>query len=919
MSFADFWDHVAELRFDNEASVETRLVAPLLSSLGYGPDDVAPKYPVVFHKGSRGRKHEADFVCFADSGRTRDSSLLVVEVKRPDEDLEDAKLQAESYSSALRVPVYVLTNGVQFQLWQMQTTRESELLIDVSVLSLTEERGRLESILGKTALLALCQSLKLKTIKPGTLDFSGYLRQIEPRCYSPLRISRRLQYRDQVISSTDALALGSCIYLSGGSGLGKSDLSRELVLHQASALASGVEQRPPVRVDLPDVVVVGKGLLSYVHDRLRAHVSALATEATFRSFLTSTGIVLIVDGYDRVPLAARPSVLAESRALACDYPKLQLVLLGRGTIDPTIEAIQHVTLLPLDAAEQRQVAERARASFALHNLGAPLDRLCENPYFLQLLIADAQATRTAAHEIVPLFRRWLDRLLSGDHPNAEVRLYRDEAMKALAIATSAAPVTLAQAMAVLDQHHIPRATLDDLLRLGAIAGGNAFELEHEIVADFLRAEVLVSEVPAHSLPAAISTLDLSTDSSFPILLAALLPSREAQRALWRRLLRIGAPLYLAAVRYRADSSAASLSDPGAQEHLLEDILDSVDDFLDTYIPTLGPIVRARLSHGNDLMDRIAIRGQCSGERMVTYAYAPVLGEAQRLVVTDPVLEHRLGSTLGFRGRDLHLSGMRRDGGREIGTRDVRAEVKNLVEHFELPGGVEWSREYLWSLLPTVSWRGEVDPLGIPVQDLRVLVVAAGSRIPTLDYEETDTRPLLAAIDTVIAAGDQTVGEHRPQLDTQTRDGMIEFTRQKYDRAIAAYRDLITRHFSGVAAHLRHFPQMPIRFDIAIGAGGGVHQFVEYPRWLPVASWEDATTVVTWTDEPAQGLGDEATARTIRHALEALGRPGETISFGGWDTRLHDEYGATAVARQVTEWLMADVHYLFRPIGVDWPG
>jgi hypothetical protein len=641
-------------------------------------------------------------------------------------------------------------------------------------------------------------------------------------------------------------------------------------------------------------------------------------DATFRDQITVTGLVLICDSFDRVALAARPTLLAECRALLHDYPKVQLIVLGRSGEGPAIEPIERAALLALQPEEQHQLAQKAGASFALRNLGAPLNSLCENPYFLQLVLADAQATQATPGEIVPLFRRWLARIVASDDVNMEARLARMNAMTALATATLSSPITLAQAARVLASREVPVSALDDLIRLGAVEMGlEVLELPHEVLADFLRAEVLVAETPRQELPSVISELTFTADSAFPILLAALLPSREAQNSLWRRLIQLGPPVYLTALRYRADVSSISLASPEAQCALLEDIIESIDEFLDGYFLQLGPAVRGMLLQTWDEIERISIRGRCSGDRTLTYTYAPARHDSPRVTLTDPVLEHWSGSNLGFRGHDLVLSNTRRDGGRKIGTLDVRSVVLKLVKHFQLPGDAVWSREYLWSVLPTVRGSGDVDLLTVPVRELRSLLLASGeATVPTLNYEDIASAPILKALDTIIAAGDQTVAHRRPELDTRTRDGMIEFTRQKYDRAITAYRDLVGRHFSAVAPHLRHWPQMPIRFDIAIGPGGRFHEFIEYPRWTPVARWEDAATVVGWTDEPAQGLGDEATWLALRRTLEALGRPAGTISFGGWDGRIRDEYGSTAVARQVTEWLTEDVRHLFRALGVD---
>lgn len=71
----DFWNDIQNASFSNEASVETRLVIPLLRALGYDDNDIRPKYPVVFQEGRKGRKHEADVVVFYGPIQDRNTSL----------------------------------------------------------------------------------------------------------------------------------------------------------------------------------------------------------------------------------------------------------------------------------------------------------------------------------------------------------------------------------------------------------------------------------------------------------------------------------------------------------------------------------------------------------------------------------------------------------------------------------------------------------------------------------------------------------------------------------------------------------------------------------------------------------------------------------------------------------------------------
>ena len=91
----DFWDKLPIKDLTSESDVELRLVEPLLRALGYEDDDIAPKYPVEFQEGRVGRRPEADYVCFAGPLKNRDTSLLVVEAKKPGEALPPGKAQGE--------------------------------------------------------------------------------------------------------------------------------------------------------------------------------------------------------------------------------------------------------------------------------------------------------------------------------------------------------------------------------------------------------------------------------------------------------------------------------------------------------------------------------------------------------------------------------------------------------------------------------------------------------------------------------------------------------------------------------------------------------------------------------------------------------------------------------------------------------
>lgn len=60
---SDFWSEISSATFVNEASVETRLILPLLEALGYEKSDISPKHPVIFQEGKKADTMKLTLLC----------------------------------------------------------------------------------------------------------------------------------------------------------------------------------------------------------------------------------------------------------------------------------------------------------------------------------------------------------------------------------------------------------------------------------------------------------------------------------------------------------------------------------------------------------------------------------------------------------------------------------------------------------------------------------------------------------------------------------------------------------------------------------------------------------------------------------------------------------------------------------------
>ncbi len=143
----------------SETDVRTQVAVPLLDLLEYPSANRAEEFPVYGFEGRKPlRAKPADIVLFDSaehSGhRERESrgwvaahALVVVELKNPEEAVDDAQGQAQFYSHWAKVPFYVMTNGKEFVVYRMQGFFDDVCELHCSVEDLPREWGRIGKLL----------------------------------------------------------------------------------------------------------------------------------------------------------------------------------------------------------------------------------------------------------------------------------------------------------------------------------------------------------------------------------------------------------------------------------------------------------------------------------------------------------------------------------------------------------------------------------------------------------------------------------------------------------------------------------------------------------------------------------------------------------------------------------------------------
>jgi hypothetical protein len=938
----DFWNDIAGVDLRVEANVELRLVIPLLHALGYDGDDIDPKYPVVFQEGRLGRKPEADFVCFAGPLHNRDTSLLVVEAKRPGEDLPNGKSQGESYAQNLRAPLLLLTNAEAFEIWQLQKTQDSVRVFEGSITSLVAERGKIEQLLGKQAVIDYCKSFQVKTILEASADFGRYetaeLRRILRREQQEVSIERTLgqtaQGAEPPVISSDRLLSGFSpgAIVSARSGHGKTTLCRRLLRQAIEERQRGQHPKLPFEVPIPDLELSEVSLIDFMRQRLLAHCPGV-TPASFAQMLRETGATVLCDSFERATPAFQKKVTVELSHVQRDYPLVQLFVFSRGSLASSLE----LPILELQALSEEQLREIERYVlsakgenwFSVIGLMSPtLRALCENPLLLRQVLTYWKSHQEFPKDIDRIFRSWLDNVLeigTGDHVSAA---QREAALTLFAQETVDSPITRTKALSLLDKNNIPAGVFNELVGCDAlIVDGSAVAVRHEALADYLRASALASMNDEQVL-ALLPDLAMPVDSFFPVLLMSRLHRRELQTALWKRLSEVGLSRYLDALRYRFDlSGELQRSDPETlSRHFLEDLLDGIETPLDSFFPQLREAVMESLA--DDAKATLAATGVVNTvARGIQYKLHALEPEQARVTVAAPTFPGVL------RGVNLDLAQYRIDSARLLGMTLLRNTVIQAIKQQEVKGGPTWASE---RLLGRVRYLAEELGADLTITDsfdkLEAFLKPLSEQRVDNGLLSGDVRfsiqSLLDDIATLRAQGKTALDPWWLRLGwddqalTQTDETIRQILNEEYRRTQIVYSEIVQATFPLVTDPESYFAALPLRWSFTVANGGRLPGYRSATfQSSPVTTWKDAGSDVVFAEKGS--IADEQGWEATQSELSKLGRArahmprytGSMAFLPKYDGRQWTGQfdGATPVTHHVCEWLKEEIERIFRAL------
>lgn len=924
------WNGFDEGLITNEASVELHVVLPLLDSLGYTTEDIAPKHPVIRQQG-RGRKPEADFVVFYGAQRTKSSSLITVEAKTPGESFDDAKAQGESYAQAIGTPLLLVTDGRLLEVWQLQPSSDSECVLKCSLTKISESRARIEALLSKEAAYAFCKTLQHKSALSAAVDLGAYLRsELASHAGATHSWQRSLRVgaqQDASVSVDQVLSrFPQGAVISGASGFGKSTMASQLLLQSAEAYPNGQNTPIPCLIQLADMAASKQSVIMYVHARIHAHCPAVG-EALLNELARERGVALFCDGFDRLIHEQARVIEAALREVVRDYPRSQIFIFTRPGALPDLP-MPELSLQPLSRNEQQallevQLLDASEADSMLRDMPQSLSRLATHPLLFARIGSYWQDRRSYPSRLEALFEAWLDQLLARKtQPLSHLTTLR-RGLTVLAEVTAASPAQAAHVLDLFVRMGIADKVLDELvLRDAARNSGMTIELHHEALADYLRAlEVASSD---SRFEAFLMQPLAAKESLFPVLLMAVLPTRERQKLLWEKLAQTSLSTYLEALRYRANVATEfdQQETTAAAESCLADLLSGIEELSRGFFPQLHGAIMQQLT-GCD-SGELAISGELANDRQWIDYRIDVVGDTATSSVT--------ASEPGGRryGVGLKMSDLRIDSGRLLGAKRLLACLGEVVDARHLKGRQAWINERLlgrvrfleheyWQLRPRTYGLQELDDLLSP--DADKFVMASGfSVLPCFTVQSMldDIRWLLqhgqemlepwwlAHVDPV-SLTPQTEAEHQRLLDEYFR------------RVQLVYVEVCEESFPAFANESGMYCAIPMRYEVHLTPSRYGRRAMHF-RWKPVAEWCQAGADVSFVDEtPSDFLRQDF--QELEQEVKSFGRrSGSSLKVGGWTayvpcsvgyTRSGNFTGETSVMSEVCEWIKEDVERLFR--------
>lgn len=874
--------------FANEADVEHRLVMPLLEALGFERSDIALKVPVAFTRGTKiGRPFEADFVTYSGALHDRDTSLMVVEVKAPNKPIENAREQGESYAFQLRAPVLLVTNGGSLQVWQLQVSQESTLVLETEVTSLLAKRAEVERVISKQSLLHHAESLTFKKLTPAA-DFLAYEKAELTRTQEPA-IDRRLKTaQGEEVQSTALLeSFQAGALIIAPSGYGKTVLSRQLIT--AAIKNRWATPIAPIVVDIPliDFAQSKDGLVEFFFHRVNAQQPEV-TLASVQKAIRDHGAVVVCDGLEYVLQDARQSVDSRLRLFRRDFPSGQLFVFSRAAI-PVSLGLQRLTLERLNHEERYALAKAVTgADTSLWQMPRLLHELSEIPLLLRRMIDFFAERSVFPNRLEDLFEHWLSQLRDGLAGTPAAKASLDSALLSIAREVARRRLSMGDALSVILAAGLGRECFDDLVNSGAVVlTDSSVGLVHDALGDYLRARALAA-LPHEQFHDVLSQMQIQDDSLLPVLLVSMTRDPASRQLIWKRLESLPLRRYIDTIRFGQASEQIFSTDNIPP--FLSEVVEGIEGMLRGFFPDIANVVRASLAQSPNPVEAITLRGDIgtSTPRDFAYTIIPSTSNSSDVERASPAKER------WSRWINLELSHLGPGDGRYMAACSVRDALEEVVRNRNFQGGILLANERALGRLRLLH-----SEHGFPLtsnDSVSELLERISPHSDECVSRSTWGRAIAFTIQSVMDDLESLLRAGRETLDwwwlpfgSSESEIFAEHTNAKaylrahYSRVTALYAEIVRASFGHVASAFSYFNAMPFRWEILIHDRPSQmgHHVINW-QWIPVERESEAEPLCLFKSEAPVDLFDPKSARSrLQSELVRLNRPlHENYMLGG---------------------------------------
>lgn len=929
----EFWENCEKLEFNNESEVETKLVLPLLEALGYDRYlDIRNQKEIDFtiYEGRKKSKGIADFIVYGGQPLDKNTALITIEAKSPKVLLKSAKKQAESYAFNYGTPFILLCNGLSAQLWQLQISKECNLLLEIKDGEYLRNKGLLEAYLSKRAAMKHSECLYKKEFNYLINDFSEFhknelLRLDNSNNWLDRNIYPMASGSGEPLSKVDFLHITKPIVVIARSGFGKTTLAKLIGIEALERRVAGEKVPLPINIPLPELVSSDQSIKEFVLQRISAHQPSIS-EANFPDLVREQGLLLIADGMNRISEKSQLKIVSDMNAMLRDFPDLKLVIFSSNVLTSVIEKALYYNLGKFNRDELDALAERLGVSKMMW-VGAPaaIYGIAKVPVLAMRIVQKYKSSSSYVQKIDELFENWIEDSLVGQG-QIKRTLLKDVLFK-IAIVTRDAAIPVSDFVKI----HNDISILEDLFTTGLVTmNGNSLELVHETLATYLRAVDLVNKMPSE-VDAYLREYATEENHLFSAILMSTAPTWSKQKSIWSSILKSGLTLAIGATRYRYDLSkqlCKSTSDEKSKIYL-SDIVEAIEEPARIYFSSYIEEIFAELC--GDKANVLGISGKIKGG-VANYSFFDASNDKPKVLVRDDFIVKHSSIYMD----NLFLKGLRTDSGRIIGLSRLFKVINNLSDRRKIRGGHSWRIENCLGKFMCIAQVHGISELSNSV-DLQsaidLLNPHKGKKFDYASHWDADSfsvSELISDMQMLIKSG---VTYLRPwwysgsEIDLHNIEGREAYTamvNEYYYRSQVIYFELVSS-LPNLLPFIKGLNNRPHKYSVMV-YHKGERSHIRWKRYsMPVASFLDAGAEVYYEEDerfldPTEDLA--AYSERYQQALIEAGRFSDKWSWSygvGLEPDFSQEHTfsrkryETSAMNLAYEWLKRDIKGLFQEL------